>query len=141
MYKFLILTGVNLCFFYFGSAQNKTLIKLQAPLIKYMEFKDTILSEDKKIYKKCQKWALSKNDVYKLFSLAKQIKSEEKSQLYYWLPCFYKSTVLYKNDLYTIEINAASFITLYNSKTTLYFGCSCDLCLKYFILAGGNASE
>jgi hypothetical protein len=49
--------------------------------------------------------------------------------------------VIYKGSIYTMEVNAASFIFLYNSQHTLYFGCSSTTCRPYFVLPGGNASQ
>lgn len=134
----IILIGFILAMAYSGYSQNKLSVKFQSPVIKYMDFKDTTLDSDKKVYVKCQKWKLSKKDISYILTLVKPISSEEKAGLYNWLPCYFRSKVLYKGCIYTMEINAASFIVLYNKKATLYFGCSSTACESFFVLAGGN---
>lgn len=133
-----ILMGILL----FGHAfsQKKPSILIKSPLIKKIEFKDTLSKNDKAIYHQCQEWKLTCKEVHEIFSLAKPISSEEKEGLYNWLPCYFTSEVLYNGSAYTMEINAASFIVLYNKKRTLYFGCSSRDCSKFFVLSGGNAS-
>jgi len=116
-------------------------IDIKSPLVKKIAFKSIVSKDDKEMYNKCIRWKLSYKDVYKVFSLVTPITSEEKAGLYNWLPCYFRAKVIYKGCIYTMEINAASFLVLYNKKSTLYFGCSSSACERFFVLAGGNASS
>jgi len=140
MFRNILLVLISLLLTSNAFPQKKSLIVVKCPLVKFIEFKDTASETDKDIYRKCNEWSLAPKDTYKIFSLVKPITSEQKNNLYNWLPCYFKTTVDYKGNIYTMEVNAASFIVLYNDKTTLYFGCSSEGCKKYFILNGGNAS-
>lgn len=141
MGKLIVFILMGTLLFGYAFPQKRASILIKGPLIKKIEFKDTVLKNDNAIYHQCQKWELTCKEVYKIFYLAKPISSEEKEGLYNWLPCYFISKVLYKGSIYTMEINAASFIVLYNKKRTLYFGCSSRDCGKFFILPGGNASD
>jgi len=92
------------------------------------------------MYQACVAWKMSDDDVEKIFSLVKPISSEAKGGLYNSLPCYYEAEVLYEGKNYTMEINAASFIVLYNENSIIYFGCPLEACNTFFILPGGNAS-
>jgi hypothetical protein len=136
----------SLCFFSINAnlkAQQLTDIFIKDSFSKEMHFKnhDTITSSDQKIFKLCQRWCLNKKDILKIFKLATKISSEEKGSDYYDLPCYYKARVILNNNVYTMEINAASYIVLYNDNSQLYFGCASPKCDKYFVLKGGHASE
>ena len=104
--------------------QSKSPFILQGDFVKHMEFKDSIRPSDKKVYEKCKKWILQNDVIYRVLQFVKPITSEEKGGLYNSLPCYYQGRVLYKNQKYIIEINAASYITLYNDKAIIYFGCA-----------------
>lgn len=132
----LILIANNFIF-----CQPKSPFALQGTLTKHLEFKDSTRPSDKKVYEQCKKWELQDEGIKNVLLLVKPISSEQKGGLYYSLPCYYKGNVIYKNQKFTIEVNAASFITIYNEKTTLYFGCSSKDCSKYFVMEGGNASS
>lgn len=121
-------------------SQQNSLLNIHSKLIKILEFKDTTLKSEKEMFQKCKKWEITSKDILIAFSLSKLITPEQKSGLYNWLPCYYKCMVRYKGINYTMEINGASYFTLYNKSETLYFGCSNSECEKYFILKGGNAS-
>lgn len=88
------------------------------------------------MYKASVAWKLSAGDVMKIFSLVKPISSEAKGGLYNSLPCYYEAEVLYEGKKYTMEINAASFIVLYNKNSIVYFGCPSEVCKPFFILPG-----
>ena len=141
MFKSVLFLVINIFFLTQSFAQKDTSLHIKSPLVKILIFKDTTSKNVEDIYHKCQKWKLSVEDAYKIFSISNQISSEEKAGLYNWLPCYFKSKILYRGCTYTMEINAASFIVLYNKKSTLYFGCSSSNCENYFVLSGGNASS
>ena len=121
-------------------SQQDSVIFIRSALEKKTEFKDTISKKNHDLYKECLDWKLSTEDAYKIFGMMKSISSEAKAGLYNWLPCYFESKVLFNGCVYTMEINAASFIVLYNKWSTLYFGCQSAECKNYFILPGGNAS-
>lgn len=92
------------------------------------------------MYQACVAWKMSDDDVEKIFSLVKPISSEKKGGLYNSLPCYYEAEILYEGKKFTMEINAASFIVLYNENSIVYFGCPSNACNSFFILPGGNVS-
>jgi len=114
-----------------SSAQE---IKFLKPLVKSQSFKDTLLDAEKIIAKKCTDWSLSQKDVIFIFKHSKIISAEKKMGQFYELPCAYRTKVEYKKDIYIMEINAASTITLYNNKRTIYFGCISNLTSKFFLM-------
>ncbi len=142
MYKKFIFLLTIIFFLNNVYSQNDSSLQIKSALVKVITFKnkDTVSKYDKEMYRKCQSWELSLNDAYKIFSIVKPVSSEEKGGLYNWLPCYFQTKVLYKECFYTMEINAASFIVLYNKKSTLYFGCSSVECQNFFVLSGGNSS-
>ncbi|MCX6300550.1 MAG: hypothetical protein NTY72_15830 [Bacteroidetes bacterium] len=140
MIKSYIVTILNILISIHSFPQQNSALRIKSKLIKTIEFKDTTLKSEKEMFQKCNNWEISINDALKAFSFSKQITSEQKSALYNWLPCYFKSTVIYNKSKYYMEVNAASYIVLYNKSSTLYFGCSNSECEKFFILKGGNAS-
>lgn len=140
MYRHIIFCLINILLVGQSFSQIPS-IDIKSPLVKKIAFKSIVSKNDKEMYDKCIKWKLSSKDVYRIFSLVSPITSEEKAGLYNWLPCYFRAKVTYKGCIYTMEVNAASFLVLYNNKTTLYFGCSSSACERFFVLAGGSASS
>ena len=114
------------------NAQNN--FKIVDDLKKNIEFEDNLTGEEKELFEKCQNWELTEKEICEIFSKSKLSTSEEIHGMYYWLPCYYNTTIEYNNNNYTMEINAASFIVIYNDDETLYFGCDNEELRKYFVL-------
>jgi hypothetical protein len=76
----------------------------------------------------------SKTKIENIFTKRIKLTSEQKQSEYYQLSCYYKGKIRLKKIEYTFELNAASFITLYNDKEVLYFGFKLRDCPKCFVL-------
>ena len=128
-------------FFFISVVYSQDELKVLQDIQKEMIFEEHLLENEKEFKTKCENWNLNTDDVYFIFSKSKLETSEVINSEYYYLPCYYISKAEYKGEIYTIKINAASFVVLFNDKKTLYFGCK-DTDLKdYFVLEPNCCAE
>jgi hypothetical protein len=81
----------------------------------------------------CSKWTFTKTVLETCVSYFEPITAMDKNYLFLELPCIAISRVIYKNEIYALEVNAGSHITIYNSKKIYHFGCfDTRICHKYF---------
>jgi hypothetical protein len=69
----------------------------------------------------CNDWVLSESDLTNLLTSMRIATSEEYNSLCYFYPCFYTCTVTNDSLSYTMMINAASWVCLYNDTVKVYF--------------------
>ena len=122
----------------YAFAQAKPSFTIVGQVEKINTFKDSLTKSDREIYTKCKKWTLSKLEIKTLFKRRIKITSEQKQSEYYQLPCYYKGVIQFGKSKYTFELNAASFLTLYNDNEILYFSFRLPNAKKYFILSPIN---
>jgi len=91
------------------------------------------------VYKsRCEDWNLHEYDVAEILGKSKVITGMDVHDLYYRLPCIYNVGLTINGVGYSMEVNAGSFMYLYNAMHSTYLGCSDEACTKYFIETGGD---
>jgi hypothetical protein len=88
---------------------------------------DPSIRKDDFVYKSCQEWKLSKEQVRSFFRLADSISGEERHSSYYSMPCTYEGAVQSGTRVYEYSINAGlhGFLRPVNgpSERASLFGC------------------
>lgn len=71
--------------------------------------------------KTCNEWKLTREDFTNILQDLKLVEGVEWGALCYNLPCYYQAEICNKNEKYTMEINAGSYVILRNKNEVLYF--------------------
>ncbi|WP_223607266.1 hypothetical protein [Chryseobacterium sp. OSA05B] len=99
-------------------------------------------STGEKLSERDKKWSLNKNDIDKIMSLSSPITENEWHFSYPMTPCNIDvKNYFYKRKKYDLQINGGSYISLYDGKTTILFGCDSPECQKYFLKSVENMAE
>jgi len=69
----------------------------------------------------CESWEFKESSLQGLLKKMKKVEPVEWNSLCYDFPCYYEGKVKNEEREYTITINAASFVKLYNDDETIIF--------------------
>lgn len=99
-------------------------------------------STGEKLSEKDRTWSLNKNEIDKIMTLSSPITESEWHFSYPNTPCnIYVKNYSYKNKKYNLQINGGSYLSLFDSKTTILLGCNVPECKKFFLKNIENMEE
>ena len=108
----------------------------------------TIVKENKRIAStgedlgdKCDKWGLNKTTIEKIIKVSEPISGEKWHLLYDVWPCDITGKLLLKLDTFSYEVNAGSYIVIWNSDTSFYYGCTDRRYRNYFLSEPWDGKE
>lgn len=86
----------------------------------------------------CKGWTLAAGDLKDIIKLSHVVSGSEIHDLYYTLPCSFETKLVIDGVPFSANINAGSYLYLFNDSTQCYLGCSDDSCRRFFLKTGGN---